>query len=750
MIESASRACGDLAGLQGGTVPGIAARWLDRALAAIQISRLREKLRAGLASAPNHIALTTGLRGTIATFVPLVLTSLLGLGSAGEFAVLGALNTAVVDLGGAYQNRFAAMAALTLVGPFLVLAGMATGQHWYLAGGVMLLVALAGGLVRALGPGAVPLGLNNAVAFLIGLQVGEATGGTAVAVAVGYFLGGVWTIFVTLVLWQLRPYRRVRQEIASAWQALADLVAEAPPPTAADPNEQEAHELRFFKQHRATNDVRERARTSLGEIRAGTRGFGESFSQLLVLLRAVERIDAAVVTLEDVAPSITDATLRDALAGAVTALAGACRMIANLILAGGGTSDLTLVRQRFTQLADLAKRHEATGGDTAVQALAQALRHLDNAEEAVHLLFGGRGPRLVLPQLSALDPYAALQSLRAQLTFKSIIFRHAIRVAVVAAACTALVVRLELYHGIWLPMTALLILQPDYGGTLTRALQRTAGTLAGAVLAGALLTLLRGTAALEAAIAVLLAATFPMLRRHYGLGITLLTPLIILLLHLSGPDPWIDLRDRIVDTLAGAVIAVIAGYTLWPLWERERLAVQFARALRIIRTYLGAVLDAMAGAALPPEQLAASRRDAEIQAGNVDAAFERMLAEPRHQRGGIEEAFALDTYVQRLAHHAVALAAQLDHTVRLPADDAGSLKDLLMSALEDIAAALAAGRSPQPRPDFDSVLERLRVALTKDTGAGSAISLLLGKLVSDTTALNATLIKTGERQAEMG
>jgi len=53
--------------------------------------------------------------------------------------------------------------------------------------------------------------------------------------------------------------------------------------------------------------------------------------------------------------------------------------------------------------------------------------------------------------------------------------------AVVAALGTAVITRYELAHGIWLPLTSLVILQPEYGGTITRALQRTFGTIAGAI-----------------------------------------------------------------------------------------------------------------------------------------------------------------------------------------------------------------------------------------------------------------------------
>src|SRR3954470_18928920 len=73
---------------------------------------------------------------------------------------------------------------------------------------------------------------------------------------------------------------------------------------------------------------------------------------------------------------------------------------------------------------------------------------------------------------------------------------HALRVGLATAAGTA-VAHLQLAHGIWVPMATLIVLQPEFGGTLDRALQRTAGTVAGAALAGLMLATLSGTAVFE-------------------------------------------------------------------------------------------------------------------------------------------------------------------------------------------------------------------------------------------------------------
>ena len=86
-----------------------------------------------------------------------------------------------------------------------------------------------------------------------------------------------------------------------------------------------------------------------------------------------------------------------------------------------------------------------------------------------------------------------------------------------------------------------------------------------------MLATLNGTAVFEPLIIMLLFAAFFVLRRRYGLGVTFLTPLVVLILATADTSPWWDTLERIVDTILGAALGLGAGYLLWPQWERERL-----------------------------------------------------------------------------------------------------------------------------------------------------------------------------------
>jgi hypothetical protein len=131
------------------------------------------------------------------------------------------------------------------------------------------------------------------------------------------------------------------------------------------------------------------------------------------------------------------------------------------------------------------------------------------------------------------------------------------------------------------------------------------------------------------------------------------------------------------------------------------------------------------------------RREAEIETGNAGAAFQRMLAEPRHRRGPLAQAFALVTYLQRLVRHTMALAGQIEGGA-VPAEELRVLGGRLAAALEDVATAVASGAAPAPRPDVDEPLGRWRARLAAaPSPSGETLHFLLGQIVSDVTSLNA-------------
>ena len=134
---------------------------------------------------------------------------------------------------------------------------------------------------------------------------------------------------------------------------------------------------------------------------------------------------------------------------------------------------------------------------------------------------------------------------------------YATRLAIVLAISTEVYRALHFASGYWIPMTALLVLRPGIADTASRAIARTAGTLAGAVLASFFLVYVHPAVAGLALFVVLFTwCSYSVLNVNYALFSICLTAYIVFLLSLAGTPSGEIARRRFVCTLLGGVIAL--------------------------------------------------------------------------------------------------------------------------------------------------------------------------------------------------
>ena len=145
-----------------------------------------------------------------------------------------------------------------------------------------------------------------------------------------------------------------------------------------------------------------------------------------------------------------------------------------------------------------------------------------------------------------------------QLRFAESALPYALRLAFTVGLATEIYRRLHYQSGYWIPMTALLVQKPAFYETLSRALARVAGTLAGATLATVLASHLHpGLWPLAALTTFFAFWCFATNGVNYGLFSLCITSYIVFLLSLNQiPGPELAHR-RAACTAVGAVIAVL-------------------------------------------------------------------------------------------------------------------------------------------------------------------------------------------------
>jgi uncharacterized membrane protein YccC len=205
---------------------------------------------------------------------------------------------------------------------------------------------------------------------------------------------------------------------------------------------------------------------------------------------------------------------------------GAAAVRAMLIFAGG------IVQLLFA--AFLLRGFRSLGNH-----ILQAARHIRKEEQALRRTY-----------------LSAVRSVRHR-RLRDSALPYAVRLAVVLAISTEIYRALHFASGYWIPMTALLVLRPVIADTASRAIARTAGTLAGAVLASVFLVYIH-LAPWGLALLVILFTwlAYSVLNVNYGLFSICLTAYIVFLISLNQiPGPEIA-RRRFVATLLGGAIAL--------------------------------------------------------------------------------------------------------------------------------------------------------------------------------------------------
>ena len=619
-------------------------------------------LRDYLSSSTGRIKIMAATRGFLATGVPFLVLDAVGFQAATIFTLLGGLNTAIADAGGEYRSRLFGMSLVLFVMPLVLFCGMQIHEAW-LQALMLCVVAILGGFARALGATGTSIGLVGGIVFLVGIQL-PAEPAEAMTRALFYAGGSAWAIAVSLVVWWLRPYRRIRQEVAGCLEATAHLLDVSSRRRSGEPRDRDRDRI-VAAEHQKVRQTIEQARLVIGEL--STTGANDKVvADLIIVLRATSRIASLGISLREIritGPKLDEAALAW-LDDALKRVAAACRALAQELL---GVHQATTLPVPFE---DEARSYRPQDGSPTSEHLRQLLDmpdrmrvHLGDALEALDRLTDGRprGPHLLPTRNPAQILRSAGRTLQAHLSTQSLILRHALRVGVATGAGIIIAHRLGLPHPIWIPLTTLVVLQPNFGGTWSRSVGRTVGTIAGAALASGLLLALPGPLAITIAIALLTFITFLFFPKQYQLAVTCLTALIILMLSRITAGEWSNVIGRVVDTLIGTSIALAVGFALWPIWERHQMPEQLARAMWRLRDYAAALFGLLVAGKAPdgptPVDL---KRLVEIEIANTDAMFQRMRLEPRASRPQRYRSFALLTQIQRLHRHLTALAATLE------------------------------------------------------------------------------------------
>ena len=298
------------------------------------------------------------------------------------------------------------------------------------------------------------------------------------------------------------------------------------------------------------------------------------------------------------------------------------------------------------------------------------------------------------PGLTELLP-VLLHALRRHWDWSSPVLRHAVRVAVVAAVGELLGRALPFQHGYWAPLTAVMVMRPDFSQTYTRGVARLAGTVLGVVVATGIIRLANPSSWVCAGLAVVsIGGAYLLMRTGYAAMSTCVTGYVVFLLAMGGEANNSTVGDRVILTVIGGLLALSA-YAVFPTWQTVRLPDRLAGYVEAGGRYAGAAVEAFAqpsprGRAVVREALLDYRQSrAELVVASAQAAAEPV----RHLGLGASQLDDARAAMAALGRTAMLLEAHMATPVAEPVPGAADFAELLR---EQITRAAEAIRADQP------------------------------------------------------
>ncbi len=662
---------------------------------------------------------------------------------ASAIAIIGAWFVGLVNVEGVYRQKATAkiVAAISITA-MLFLANLVHGTLW-LSATTMFLVMFLTGFVGLFGQAASAISLITSITFVVALAKFATFPNWATVLQQCAFClaGGIWSIVLSLVIWRLRPYKPVIQSVAYCYEALSQLVNSAKG-RVAYPKDRRAQLTRFLKAQDNFTQALKAARDRWSAAWTAQRSANPSGNQLLVLIEDTPLIANSVITLvEQVVISSDHALfqpLQQAIQESMAQLAFALQDLAEAIANGKssvhlGDIDRAIEALNYQQQTLRTQLNQSTlpiqsSDHTALTSLSKISAILTRLADQVHidvelLATLQRGdakriakptrrqasfPQIVLPKLPTFS--SIFEPIRNNLTIHSVLFRHALRLAIVATIAEVLASLLQIPTGYWITLTAVIALKPNYGGTAQTAFQRVIGTVLGGVIGIAIVTLIHNVWIIGACFLLLIMVAVAVRPLSFSLFGTLLTPAIILLLNITSQGGWQIGVLRIADSLVGGLLALLGSYLLFPRWERQQLPTQLEATVRanlayfqeVIATYLYLNKEVSADA------IATLRRYAALENSNTSAAAQRLFSEPQHIQGNIEPITTLIFYIRRFFNSVTALAEhQRELSEEYQCLDFKQFADTVVQVLENVAATFQHRQILQPLPDLDRHLEAI-------------------------------------------
>lgn len=549
-------------------------------------------------------------RASLAMATPLAVGFALDRPAYGALVSMGALSGVIGDTADAYRMRVFNIAVPQLFGALGVMLGTLVYGTGWAAVATLTAIGLVSGMMSTIGAVASVCGLLLLVNSVVGAGLPMPDPWWVAPVLLS--LGGLFVLALTLLAWPLRGKLPERAAVARTYADVADLLAAAGTPA-------------YEERRQAVTQSLNTAYDLVLARRARYHGRSDTMVRLLSQLNVV-------IPLVEAAPAVhvRGRPLPDAIPAAVRELA------VDIADSRTGCAEpgLPAADSPATRAVDSALRHAAT-----------VVHKADPDPYNVDDRLGRPAALRIRVRRAARD-----------VLFSGSSWRYGLRLALCIGLAQSLTSLIAVDRSYWVALTVTFVLKPDFGSVFSRAVLRAVGTAAGLVIAAPVLAEVP-IGWWDVPVMLVLAALIPAFTaKGYAFQTAAITPVILLLsdllnhqgLHLVGP--------RLLDSLIGCAIVLVAGYLLWPESWHVRIGHRLADAVSDTADYVAYAFG-------PDDQAerVRARRRIYRDLSSVRSEFQRALTEPPPVGTRAAAWWPLVVAVERIVDATTAARVRVNH-----------------------------------------------------------------------------------------
>ncbi|QMU26893.1 FUSC family protein [Adhaeribacter radiodurans] len=601
---------------------------------------------------------------TLGLVVPLVISYAFNVPAYGSFAAI----TSQLLLGAKIQTTYlqkAFILATSLI--FISLApfiGTLVGGNMWWAIVTMALIAGISSLAKEIGAHGQALSLCAVILFLLSLN-GPHNIETGLFRMIATWCGGVWASMVILFFWPIRPDLPYYTNLALPWELSGNLAALLANDTSKELEDKVQKKEIVLRN--AINNV-------LPFLRKKKRRLFYIRRDLLKTVRASSRFGATLVAmfanLETIRRQKPNGPWLTDLQTCLNYACQASKAVANLLVLNRNKDFAHLENcvTQFVQATQQLEQHLNTN-DLDIAVRLDLHRILILFQSAIHYL---QDAQLLLNRIkekkinfpneftsTPSQPVVKLVSIQRLFDFRKVPLRHTLRLMLLTALSVGLFFGFNIPRGYWIALTIMVVMQPDYGTTQQKALQRVTGTTIGAALSTLLLIHLLPTGYYILLIALFCFLFIYLQQRNYTVAVVFVTMLLVAMFEISGAIDWHYAAYRLFATSLGGILAILGAFLLWPDWERSQVRGIMAKGFIANRDLLLQLQHELVAQTGFHARIIADRRKAEIANITIADSVVRLQLEPGTKKQKLQIAQNISYQNKRLTRELTSFAALL-------------------------------------------------------------------------------------------